>query len=226
MDPITMLILGGIGAALGTTAQMRGQARENQVAADQENRRLEADQRRAAKMEDVAGMMRQFGASGGAFGGDLQAIARALQSMSAPDNRGTLEAEARRQLERNSGMLDSALASRGVYSSGYGVTQQNLLASETLGSLAQAIAADRQQGLATQMAGQQAAAGIYGNLNAQQLAALQGMAALYSDPAMGTIGMQPYRVPQPTGADYFLGFLGGGLGGAANVWGQDPGAFS
>ena len=119
-------------------------------------------------------------------GGDPYAAQQRLAAMnlmnaSSPDNRATLEAEAMRQLERSSGALDAALASRGMFSSGAAAGAQRDLTASTLGNLAQAIAADRQAAQQMQMAGQQAAANIYGGLGQTALAGRQAAAGIFGD---------------------------------------------
>jgi hypothetical protein len=110
-----------------------------------------------------------------------------LMNMSSPDNRAMLEAEAMRQLERSSGALDASLAARGMFSSGAAAGAQRDLTSSTLGGLAQAIAADRQAAQQMQMAGQQAAAGIYGGLGQSALAGRQAAAGIFGDINQQTI---------------------------------------
>ena len=118
---------------------------------------------------------------GDPYAAQQQLAAVNLMNMSSPDNRAMLEAEAMRQLERSSGALDASLASRGMYSSGAAAGAQRDLTSSTLGGLAQAIAADRQAAQQMQMSGQQAAAGIYGNLGQTSLAGRQAAAGIFGD---------------------------------------------
>ena len=68
-----------------------------------------------------------------------------------------------------------------MYSSGAAAGAQRDLTSSTLGGLAQAIAADRQAAQQMQMSGQQAAAGIYGNLGQTSLAGRQAAAGIFGD---------------------------------------------
>lgn len=240
------LLIGGAAGLFKGAADMRSQSRENQAAADQENtqRQLELDARnmdarfgiesgtrRAAKLEDLANIFREFGEKDDPYRRRQERLA---QQMMGEDGRGRLQAEAQRQLERGSGFMDSVLAGRGMYSSGYGTAQQRMLASETMGSLAQAIAQNQMQGMA-------GASDIYSGLSQsdmqRQMATLQGLQGVYSDQAWGVAGMNPedyylspdeymWEPPKPTAGDWLLGGLGSLFGGAASVYGADPGTFN
>jgi hypothetical protein len=230
-----MKILGGLGGAVSSFANMRGQARENRAAAERENlqRRQEFDlnQRRAARLEDIAGLfhdqrdrrpegMDQMG----------QMAAQLSMAGGGPDSSRTLERAAMQGLQRQSGMLDAGLAARGIYSSGAALGQQRALASDTMMGLSRDIAADRRQGQQLQMQGQQGAANIFGQMGQldqqNQLAMLQGIAQLMSDPSMGYVGANAddfaFNPEDPSAWEYILGALGGGFGGAANIWAADP----
>lgn len=221
-------IISGIGGLFGGWANARAQNRENQAAAEQANleRRMgiEGATRRAAKLEDLAGVFRQFGERQNPYAGQQQAIAQQLMG---PNGQGLLQAEAARQLERNSGMLDSALAARGMYSSGYGVNQQRMLSSEMMGSLAQAIAQNRAQGLS-------AASNIYSGLSAddmqRQQTMLGGLQGVYGDASWAMAGVDPnaydWNPPQASGWDTFLSALGGAFGGAGTAFAADPDMFN
>lgn len=129
-----------------------------------------------------------------------------MMNMAGPDNRATLEAEAMRQLERSTGALDASLAARGMFSSGAAAGAQRELTASTLGNLAQAIAADRQAAQQMQMAGQQAAAGIYSGLGQAAMSGRQAAAGIYGD-----INQQQLAGTSAAGQLY---------GQAANLYGQ------
>lgn len=82
--------------------------------------------------------------------GDLRDFS--AQSLRASET-GGLEAAAERQMERQSGRLDAALAARGIYNTGAGVRQQRQLTADVFGGLAEQINAD-------QRAREQAALGL------------------------------------------------------------------
>jgi hypothetical protein len=246
MDPLTMMILSGLGGLFGGISRTRAQGRENQAAADQENLRRQAEldarnqelrlggevaTRRAAKLEDLAGIFKEFGQKQNPYARQQSMLA---ERMMGDDGRGLLQAEAMRQLERGSGMLDGALASRGMYSSGYGVNQQRLLGGEVMGSLAQAIAQSQMQGM-------QGASNIYAGLGQddmqRQQMTLAGLQGVYGDQAWGMAGMDmdPYMMdaskyaftPPKSGFwDFLLGGVAGGFGGAAQAYGANPEAFA
>jgi hypothetical protein len=249
MDPITMAIMAGIsglGGLFSSIGKTRAASRENQAQTQKENlaMQLQLDARnkelgmgvemagrRAAKLEDLAGIFREFGDRQDPFARQQADIA---EHMMGADGRGLLQAEAQRQLERGSGFMDSVLASRGMHSSGYGATQQRMLASETMGSLAQAIAQNQMQGLA-------GASNIYGGLGQQdmqrQMAMLSGLQGIYGDQAWSMAGMDPsqfmldpemYRnAPLTAGfADYLTAGLGGLFGGVGTAFSADAEGFT
>jgi hypothetical protein len=245
MDPLMMMLISGLGGLFGGVSKTRAQSRENQVAAQQENLRRQAEMdarnqelrlggevatRRAAKLEDLAGIFREFGQKENPYARQQSMLA---ERMMGDDGRGMLQAEAMRQLERGSGMMDGALAARGMYSSGYGVNQQRMLGSEMMGSLAQAIAQN-------QMQGAQGASSIYAGLGQNDLQrqqmTLSGLQGVYGDQAWGMAGMNmdPYMMdaskyaftpPQASFWDYLLGGVAGGFGGAGQAYAANPEGF-
>jgi hypothetical protein len=240
---VVSAIAGGANALTG----MRSQSRENQAQADAENRQryeqYAQQQRRAARLEDVAGMFRDFGAEQvGAPRGmaQMEQTAQALMGLGAQSSRGMLERSAGETLRRQSGVLDAALASRGIFNSGAGMGQQRQLAGDVMMGLSRDIAGDRQAGMQQLMQAQQAAGGLFGQvggldqqrqaMNLQRaMAALQGQAGIYSDEAFGFEGLDPSMFDAealtPSAWDWFLGALGGAGGGAASAWAANPEMF-
>lgn len=229
--PLVASILGGGVSAL---TGMSSQNRENNAKASAENREREEQfaqqQRRAVKLEDVAGMFRDYQSRPAQGSQEMAQLAQQMQGMTSVNNMPSLERAAMEQLQRQGGVLDASLASRGVYSSGGAMRQHRGLASDTLMGLAQQIAQDRQAGMQTQLQGAQAASGIYGQLGQmdaqRQLSALQGLGTIYGDEAFGFQGLDAGAFAnnprQPSPWDWLGAAMGGAFGGAGSAFGADP----
>lgn len=116
---------------------------------------------------------------GDPFEAQQMRLARGMAGMGQGDSSASLEAEMERQLARSSRFAGGAMAGAGIAGSGAARASQAMMRSEMMGNLAQAITADRRAQEQMRMAGQQGAAGIYGQMGASRQMGRQAASNIY-----------------------------------------------
>jgi hypothetical protein len=188
-------LLGGAGSIIGGSMQANAQNRATASQRESEKERLAWEQRyaqmqadaqdeenlrrtqeaqfRAAKLEDVAGMLQALQGMG-----DSDRLRSMGSDLLGNQDYGGLERAAMRGLERSSGMLDASLASRGLFSSGYAAQSQRGLAGDVMANLARDIANQRTSNMGM-------AANMFGQAGSLDMSRIGQLANIFSDDSFG-----------------------------------------